>query len=86
MATIFFHIFHPFIHEQFGHALFWCLACFPLIYVSFIMPTVRNNSISIGDMFRSLRSVSLEYTVSVTAALISINTCLDRPVSAFFGL
>ena len=68
MATIAFYIFRPFIHGQFGHAFFCCLACFPLICVSFIMPTVRSNSISTGDMFRSLRLISLEYTVSVTTA------------------
>ena len=100
--NIYINIFRPFYQGQFGHAAFWVLgsllgvgwfraSChgtcfFPLIYVSLIMPTVRNNSISVGDMFRSLRGVSLEYTISVTSALISTKTCWHRLVSAMFGL
>ena len=102
LATIFVYIVRPFYHGHFGNAFFrgmgdllgvgWFKAschskcCFPLIYVSFIMPTVSNFSISVGDMLRPLREVSLEYSVFVTSAVIAINTCLDSRVSALFAL
>ena len=50
------------------------------------MVFVDNTYFYIRHMVRSPRRVSLEYTLSAPAVFISIDTCLDRLGSEFFGL